>query len=131
MNKLLTLAVISLLGSNFSHGIEPQHYSIFNSEQSIDNNGESNFQIPIERKVQRLLSCEKGIYKLPLDASYIRGTLVPEMEAERLVLAPHYPETNGVFGAAKEALITDWILNYESEYDQFVVYYETLVRSHS
>lgn len=100
--------------------------SIFSQESlKID------FQITIERKVQRLMNCEKGIYELTLDAIYIQETLVPEMEIERRNIAPHYPDISSVFGKEKEALITDWILNYESEYNKFIIYFEDLLRSHT
>jgi len=125
MKELLLIVFISSIGMNFSFGNKPQAYPV-KSKIIL-----SDIQVTHERKVQRLMNCEKDIYHLPHDVSYIRGTLIPEMEAQRLILAPNYPETDGVFGAAKESLISDWILNHESEYDQFVVYYETLIRSNS
>ena len=133
MNKLLLFSAIYLIGMNLTYGREANEISVSNSIQILIVNDYHLIvsQVPLDRKVQRLMSCEREVYKLPLDASYIRGTLVPQIAAERLILAPNYPETNEVFGAAKEALISDWILNYESEYDQFIVYYETLVRSHT
>lgn len=87
-------------------------------------------EVPLSRKVSRLLNCEKKMYALPLDAQQIRTVVVPEVTAQRLVLAPNYPDTEGVFGVQKENLISDWISNYPSEYESFISYFESYLRNH-
>ena len=131
MKERLVVILIYSLGINVSYANELQMYPVSKGINSISafSDLEFDFQITHERKVQRLMNCENYIYHLSPDVSYIRGTIVPEIKAKRLILAPNYPETN-VFGAEKEALISNWILNYESEYDSLIGYYETLIRSH-
>lgn len=84
----------------------------------------------MNRKVTRLLNAERDIYRLPLDRDYIRQTVIPEVLGQRNALAPHYPTQVVSSNEEKSELIKEWITNYESEYENYIAYFEAYIRSY-
>ncbi len=87
-------------------------------------------EVPIDRKLNRLNNLENGIYKLPFDKNHIRTVIVPEIEEQRNILAPNYPDVLHKYNEEKNNLLKNWIENYPSEYEVYVDYLQTYLRSH-
>lgn len=88
-------------------------------------------EIPTERKVSRMLNAERDIYNLPYERDHIRFVIVPHIEAQRAILAPNYPVTDNIFGDDLKALVASWIDSYPDEYEDFVLFMETYIRSNN
>lgn len=95
---------------------------------SIPAFGQSN-EIPVEKRVQRMHTLNKGIYNLDFPREYIRETIVPETIAHRAELAPHYPQADHIFGEELDELLIDWITDYPQEYETYKDYLEHYLRS--
>lgn len=87
-------------------------------------------EITTHRKVVRLLKAEHDIYNLGFDKNYVETTILPEVEQNKSLLAPHYPELLTNNPDDKYAALSQWIEEYQNEYEAFATYYETLVRSY-
>lgn len=88
------------------------------------------YEIPLERKLTRIQNAENDLYRLPVDKMLIRNTILPEVEAKKLEIAPNYPTDAIRLGGNKAELLSNWINTYPSEYDSFVLYLEILIRSY-
>ena len=82
-----------------------------------------------EHKLKRIHALNNGVYRLDLPKEYIRETVVPEIIEQRELLAPHYPPTDHIFGAELDQTLTDWIIHYPIEYEDYRSYLETYLRS--
>lgn len=96
---------------------------------TFGNVAHSQTEIPLERKVTRMLNAEADIYRLPHDSDHIRFVIVPHIEAQRAILAPNYPITDNVFNEQLKGIIGQWIEDYPEEYEDFVLFMETYIRS--
>lgn len=83
----------------------------------------------LEHKLKRVHALNQGVYNLDFPKEYIRNTLVPQTQAQRATLAPHYPQTDHIFGAQLDALLTNWIIEYPQEYEGYRSYLEDFLRS--
>gem|GEM_PF-6285299 len=93
-------------------------------------NSSAQSEITTHRKVVRLLKAEHDIYNLGFDKNYVETTILPEINQNRTLLAPNYPELLTNNPDDKYAALTIWVEEHENEFDAFVLYYETLVRSY-
>lgn len=87
-------------------------------------------QISIDQKVNKLLLAEERVYTLPYTKDELRFEIIPEITAQRLELAPNYPQTDNIYGEDKKTLIRNWIINFPLEYDSYIMYIEKYIRSH-
>lgn len=83
----------------------------------------------IEHRLKRMHALNQGVYNLDFPKEYIRSTIVPQTQAQRANLAPHYPQTDHIFGAQLDALLTNWINEYPQEYEDYRSYLEGFLRS--
>lgn len=103
--------------------------AFFNTEL-VFAQSQSNYEIPLERKITRILNAENDLYRLPVDKMHLRNTILPEVETKKLEVASHYPTKEIQEGGDKILLVSNWINSYPVEYDSFVLYLEILVRSY-
>lgn len=85
-----------------------------------------------ERKVYAIKNLQHDLTRLPYESDYITGTLIPETQAERVVLAPHYPD---IATLERDQTIIDqaflsWVATYPNEYEAYKSYLEAFLRSH-
>ena len=83
----------------------------------------------IEFRLNRMHALNQGVYRLDFSKEYIRNTIIPQTHTERAILAPHYPQTDHIFGAQLDELLTNWILEYPQEYEDYKSYLEHFLRS--
>lgn len=87
-------------------------------------------EIPTHKKIVRLLTAEHDIYRLGFNKEYVLENILPDIEHQRSLLAPHYPELLTNNQDEKYNALENWIVSYQNEYEAFVLYYETLIRSY-
>ena len=79
-----------------------------------------------------LARVHKGVYGLPFSYDHIKANFMPQIEAQRLVLAPHYP-TRAPIGddqvLAKETFKL-WFVNYPQESVDYIAYVDQFIVSH-
>ena len=126
--KVIVLIITLLSSGLLSYG----HLSI--SSSALNNCGEyinSQFldEIPLSRKVRRMISLENGIYKLPFTKEHIREIILTEINLQREALAPNFPNLRNVYNEEKEAVLATWIASFPTEYDNFSLYLQTYLRS--
>ncbi len=85
--------------------------------------------IPLERKLRRLKNAENHIAQLPFERDVLRSEIIPGIETKRKELAPNYPDLKEIFGTEKDQLQEDWIMHHIDEFDAYILYLETYLRS--
>src|SRR5688572_4912085 len=90
-------------------------------------------QIAYENMVSQLRKLHGDIYALPYDGEYIRTTIIPEVNSQRAVLAPHYPERNSYGDSADMAYqqLRNWFDTYPAECSAYIDYLIAYIANHS
>jgi hypothetical protein len=85
-----------------------------------------------ERKVYNLKRLYEQLNQLSYEPAYILETLIPETEAKRAEIAPHYPETTSPDAdhATIDPGLVDWVNQYPEEYSAFYQYLRIYISEH-
>lgn len=85
-----------------------------------------------DQRVRRITYALNDLEKLPYTAEEFSQTIMPYVDENKSSMAPHYPDTNALErgGDAWKAVIVSWIRQYPDEYNDYVIYLETYIRSH-
>ena len=82
--------------------------------------------------MSELARVHKEVFSLPYSYDHIKGVFMPEIEANRLVIAPHYPTRNDV--SNDQELIKQsfqaWCMNYPLEVTDYIENVEQFVIDH-
>ena len=83
--------------------------------------------------VNQLRSLHNSLYNLPYDSHFIQSNIIPEVNAKRKTIAPHYPERESYGENSEEAYkqLRIWFETYPMEYSNYVVFLKELIASHS
>jgi len=86
----------------------------------------------IEYVMSELSRVHKAVFDLPFTYDYIKGTLMPEIETKRQIIAPHYPSRQ-VTGDNQELVyeaFKQWNLEYPQEFVDYIQYVDQFVADH-
>lgn len=86
-----------------------------------------------EKMVSQLKSLHAQVYELPYDYSYIQNTIIPEINAKRLAVAPHYPTRSTTGEDADEIYkqLRFWFDNYPSECAAYIDFLNAYIAAHA
>lgn len=130
--KVIVLIITLLSSGLLSYGHLSISSNILNNSGEYSNsqfNGQLLDEIPLSRKVRRMISLENGVYRLPFTKEHIREVVLSEINIQREILAPNFPDIRNVFNEEKEAILATWIASFPLEYDNFSLYLQTYLRS--
>ena len=85
----------------------------------------------IEYVMAELNRVHKAVFELPFDEAYIKETLVPEIEAQRQVIAPNFPavELDGSDLPLSDAFST-WYAAHQAEFMPYIQYVDQFIIAH-
>lgn len=89
-----------------------------------------NYSPETEAKFSRLMRKERKLWDFPYEEDYIKEVFIPEVHAQRSVLAPHFPDLEAAKtdpNADRKVLICDWIDSYADEYQSYIFYLTDLI----
>ena len=82
------------------------------------------------RELNRLIRINNGISQL-LNSNEEFNTLeAPNLATKKVEFAPNFPVLTGLDEAQSNNLVESWIIGYKEEYDDYILYLETLYRMH-
>jgi len=82
--------------------------------------------------MSELSRVHKELYALPYSYDHIKGVFMPEIETQRLVVAPHYPSRQAI-GTNQDlatTLFREWWDNYPQESTDYISYVQSFISSH-
>lgn len=89
-----------------------------------------------EREFQFVLSelgrVHKLLFQLPYEYEYIKSVIMPEIEKQRLLVAPHYPSRNET-GDDQNLVMKAfrfWFDNYKQECYDYIQYVDNYINEH-
>ena len=85
-------------------------------------------EITPEQKLKRISNAERDFFRIPVDKTTLREELLPKAYAQRAVLAPNFP-TQFTDENDRMIKVQEWIQNHDNEYQDYVLYLETTIRS--
>lgn len=83
--------------------------------------------------VNQLRSLHNSLYNLPYTQEYIQSHILPQVNAQRKIVAPHYPERESYGENSEEAYkqLRIWFETYPMEYSNYVAFLKEFIASHS
>lgn len=90
-------------------------------------------QVAFENMIKELRNLHGQIFNLPYSADFIRNTIIPEVNAQRLTIAPHYPERSayGDDGELAHNMLREWFETYPQECTSYIEYLKSFIDSHN
>lgn len=125
---LISSALLFLLTPN------KQVYATETKTAEYDHVLQDRAQVAFENMVKQLRDLHGKLYLLPYDDEYIRTTIIPEVNSNRLSLAPHYPDRNASQGLTSEQIYDQlriWFETYPSECQAYLDFLRTYIDTHS
>lgn len=90
-------------------------------------------EIAFNFMMTELARVHKGVFALPYEYNHIKGVFMPEIEAHRLIIAPHYP-SRAVVGEDQELAMQkfrEWYHDYPNESVLYIQYVDQFISDHS
>ena len=131
MRKLTFLAILSLgigynsnaIYLNTNHNAWADYIDGIEQDRS---EGAFNFMMT------ELARVHKAVFDLPYEKSYIKTNFMSQIEAQRLIIAPHYPSRADV-GDNEELVIAAfkaWYQSYPKESSDYIAYVDQFIANH-
>jgi len=88
--------------------------------------------VVIEYLMSELIRIDKAILDLPFSKEYIMGTLMPEIEAKRKLIAPNYPihEVTIENQTSVQEEFNEWNLAHPDEFVAYIMFIDQYVAEH-
>jgi len=82
--------------------------------------------------MSELARVHKELFALPYSYDHIKGVFMPEIETQRLIIAPHYPtrQATGTNQDLATTLFREWWDNYQQESTDYIAYVQSFIASH-
>lgn len=89
--------------------------------------------VGFEQLMYDLQRVHKAVYSLPYSYEHIRAVLMAEIEAQRLTIAPHFPQRTAYGDDQDEGrrLFKEWYINYPQECTAYIQYVDQFILIHS
>lgn len=84
------------------------------------------------RKIEALHKQEFLVHKLPYSEEYILNTVIVEIQEQRALLAPHYPDTTNLEEGDQQYHLAfqAWMNQYPAELENYYSYLANYIRTH-
>jgi hypothetical protein len=90
----------------------------------------SNQDVEMSRKIRRILRVESRFAELPVSISVLEDEIYPLISLKKQELAPNYPEHSSLSSDSLLYVVKEWINQYPSEYETYVLFLEKTYRSY-
>jgi len=136
----LLFIVFGLAGfSNAGRGFDSVEILIIQAEtsfiprDSFDFIDQDRIEVGFNNMMTELTRVHKAVYSLPFEYDYIKNTLMVEVEAKKLEIAPHFPNRSsyGDNTALGHQLFKEWYLTYPSECSAYIAFLDQFILAHS
>jgi len=100
--------------------------------QSFESKAQDRNEQEFNYMMSELARVHKGVFALPFSYEYIKTTFMVEIEAKRLIIAPHYP-TRQIVGddeAVVHNAFVAWYQNYPMECSAYISYVDLFITEH-
>ncbi len=99
----------------------------------LDNVKQDRRQNEFEYMMSELQRVHKALYSLPFSYDYIKENLVPQVEAKKKEIAPHFPNRSDYGNDAEKGnqLFKEWFLTYPNEWRVYVAFLDQLILDNS
>lgn len=90
-------------------------------------------EIAFNNMVNELRNLHGELFNLPYDQQYIQSKIIPEVNAKRAEIAPHYPLRQNYGSDSNEAYsqLRIWFETYPAEHANYVAYLKEFIALHS
>lgn len=106
----------------------PERTIVSGPETKLQDREEVAFNIMMDE----LARVHREVFQLSFDYEYVKKTLMPEIEAKRKVIAPHYPsrETTGDDPELVKNAFRAWYKSYPQESKDYIAYVDKFIAEH-
>lgn len=131
MRKLIFLALLSLSALTYTNAIQAE-FRINSATSDFDKLNQDRSEGAFNFMMTELARVHKAVFDLPYDKAYIKTNFMSQIEAQRLVIAPHYP-SRSVVGDNEELVIAafkSWYQTYPKESSDYIAYVDQFIADH-
>ena len=137
--RLLTASIAFFLSLNLFASVSDQLF--FSAKRSVIFSPDHTPGILQERPagtsfdnmMSNIQRVHRAVFNLPYEYEYIKNTLMPQIEAKRAEIAPHWPgrELYGEDQQKGNALFKSWYEQYPHESTAYIAFVDQFVQEHS
>src|SRR3989344_6306100 len=130
MKKLLLIPFLAISFTIISFGSPIVSKTISNNfTEGITGVQQDRTEGGFEQLMFDLQRVHKAVFSLPYSYDHIRTVLMAEIEAQRLIIAPHFPQRSSYGEDQDEGrrLFKEWYINYPQECTAYIQYVDQFI----